>query len=50
MKEEVPERLKAFTLQDIMELSRDLELLQKDLDMMHRFFSTDELSTITKKK
>ena len=50
MKEHVPERNKDFTLQDIMMLSRDLQILQEDVEMMKRFFNTDDVQTIKKKQ
>ena len=49
MKGNVPEQLKDFTLQDIMQLSRDLEILQEDIDMMNRFCNPDTVHTLKKK-
>ena len=48
MKENVWERLKDFTLQDIMKFSRDLEMLQQDIDMMNRLCKPEKVQTTKK--
>ena len=48
-KEEAPHSIKEFTLQDIMMLSRDLELIQEDIDMMNHFLHPGD-EPISKKK
>ena len=50
MKECETDRIKEFTLQDIMQLSQDIETIQEDIAMMKQFFNTDDIRTIKKKQ
>lgn len=50
MTEEGPHFKKDFTLQDLMEFSRDLELLNEDIDMMRRLCNPPEKLSIKKRE